>query len=108
MDLKSDTVQKILEFTVHNSRFLNRFRFTHAPDEFFFQTALEMCGADRRSAVAPSRFIDWDSGPEHPRVLRLEDLKRVEASDKPFARKCDSTTDLKLIDQLYSRLHSSP
>jgi hypothetical protein len=109
MDLKSDTVQKILEFTLHNSRFLKRFRFTHAPDEFFFQTALELCGAGRRSAVAPpSRFIDWDSGPEHPRVLRWEDLKRVEASDKLFARKCDSTIDLKLIDQLYSRLHSSP
>lgn len=104
MDLRDETVQNILQFVRQNSRFVNRFRFTHAPDEIFFQSALGNCGAPPLSVARPHRFIDWDRGPEHPRVLRLEDLERLKSSRMMFARKLDDSIDADVIDALYDRL----
>jgi len=103
MDLTAETVENLLQFVRQNPRFVNRFRFTHAPDEFFFQTAIGNCGA-RPSVARPQRFIDWDRGPEHPRVLRLEDLPRLESSKMMFARKFDDSIDTDVIDKLWARL----
>lgn len=106
MDLRSDTVEKILELVRTDSHFLRRFRFTFCPDEVFFQTAIEHCGDEAASTRAPHRFIDWHTGPEHPRVLRTADLERLEQTDALFARKCDSSIDPNLIENLYARLTS--
>jgi len=103
MDLRAETVENLLQFVRQDPRFLNRFRFTHAPDEFFFQTAIGNCGA-RPSVARPQRIIDWDRGPEHPRVLRLEDLPRLESSTMMFARKFDDSIDADVINKLYARL----
>ncbi len=104
MDLRSETVQKILEFVRTDPNFLKRFRFTFCPDEVFFQTAVENCGATALRLAPPSRFIDWDTGPEHPRVLRRGDLRRLQDSPMLFARKCDRSVDSDLIEHLYARL----
>ena len=101
MDLSAETVSTILEAVHKDSKFLKRFRFTFCPDEFFFQTAVENFGSRSTNLVDPQRYIDWETGPEHPRVLRAEDLERIRNSGMLFARKCDSTIDSKLIDDLY-------
>lgn len=108
MDLTGETVRKILQFVQHDRNFLKRFRFTFCPDEFFFQTAIEHCGPDNTLLREPRRFTDWISGPEHPRVLRSEDLERVTNSDMLFARKCDPLVDSQLIDDLYCQIEQTP
>lgn len=104
MDLTGDTVTRITQFIRNNPRFLRRFRFTFCPDEVFFQTVLAHFFTDFSKIEPPRRFIDWNSGPEKPRVLRLEDIGRLEASGMLFARKCEAEVDSHLIDILYERL----
>ena len=104
MDLTSDTVDQVLRLVRNDTEFLKRFRFTFCPDEVFFQTAIESCGRADLALESPRRYIDWKTGPEHPRVLRKEDLAMVEASDMLFARKCDTSIDPDLVERLYARL----
>lgn len=104
MDLTSDTVDQVLRLIRSDKEFLKRFRFTFCPDEVFFQTAVESCGRADLSLENPRRYIDWKTGPEHPRILRTEDLAMVEASDMLFARKCDTSVDPDFVDRLYARL----
>ncbi len=104
MDLTSDTVDQVLRLVRNDTEFLKRFRFTFCPDEVFFQTAIESCGRTSLSLESPRRYIDWKTGPEHPRVLRKEDLAMLEASDMLFARKCDTSIDPDLAERLYARL----
>lgn len=108
MDLTGDTVERILQFIKEDKSFVKRFRFTFCPDEFFFQTAIEHCGSRDTLLSEPRRFTDWISGPEHPRVLRSEDLDRVTDSDMLFARKCDPLVDSQLIDDLYRQIERTP
>lgn len=104
MDLKAATVQNLLQYVSQNPSFLRRFRFTHAPDEFFFQSAIGNCGVLPSSTARPLRYIDWERGPEHPRVIRLDDLPRLESSKMMFARKLDESIDSNVIEELYARL----
>ena len=102
MDLTRATAESTLRFIKSDRRFLRRFRFTFCPDEFVFQTAIHQHQNTSRKQAKPARFIDWDTGPEHPRVLRTEDFDRIIASGMLFARKCDSRVDTALVDQLFA------
>lgn len=104
MDLTSETVRQVLEFVQTDKRFLRRFRFTFCSDEVFFQTAIEHCGHAKAELLSPLRYIDWHTGPEHPRVIRMEEVAKLEKSGMLFARKCDTTIDSDLVDRLYARL----
>lgn len=104
MDLTSETTAQVLHLVRTDREFLKRFRFTFCPDEVFFQTAIENCGRKDLSLESPRRYIDWQTGPEHPRVIRQEDLEMVKASDMLFTRKCDASIDSDVVDQLYAHL----
>jgi hypothetical protein len=77
---------------------------THVPDESFFQTAL--LNSTRRALVAGRNwhFVDWFTGPAHPRVLDISDLPRLEASEAFFARKFDDSFDDAVLVALEERL----
>ncbi len=104
MDLTANTVNQILRLVRTDKEFLKRFRLTFCPDEVFFQTAIESCAQPGLSLENPRRYIDWKTGPEHPRILRTEDLAMVEASGMLFARKCDTSVDPDFVNRLYARL----
>ena len=66
----------------------------------FFQTAIHYLGLEGRSSSESLRYIDWASGPEHPRTLRSEDLQRLAGSGALFARKFDTSTDARVIEMV--------
>ena len=76
------------------------FRNTYVPDESFYQTLL-MNSPFRHTLINDNRrFIDWTSGPERPRILRMSDLFRLTESDALFARKVSAKKDNALIERL--------
>ncbi len=103
-DLSSRAVEAILRHVSSNPEFIKRFRWTACCDEIFFQTALALQGFEDKFQPSPLRYIDWKTGPEHPRTLRQSDLNELVHSEMLFARKFDQTVDPDIIDALYARL----
>jgi hypothetical protein len=104
MDLTGGTVKQILELVDTSPEFLTSFNHTLCPDEMFFQTATHLLGLGTCRSDGLLRYVDWTTGPEHPRTLRINDLESLLSSDALFARKLDERVDPALIDSLYARL----
>ena len=104
MDLTGKTVREILELVNMTPEFLARFRHTLIPEEMFLHTATHLLGAEICGTGGLLRYIDWTTGPEHPRTLRMDDLENLSNSNALFARKLDEKVDSELIDSLYARL----
>ena len=85
-------------------RFRAAYWASDVPDESFFQTTL--LNSERRAFMAGRNwhFVDWFTGPNYPRVLTMEDLPRLDASDAFFARKFDEQVDAAVLLALEQRL----
>lgn len=81
------------------------FRRAMHPDEMIFQTIVMSDEAIAETVHSESiHFIDWsERGAEHPRTLTIDDVPRMIASDKLFARKFDATIDGTVLDELDRR-----
>ena len=78
--------------------FRRRFRFTQNGDEIWLQTILLNSPFRDRIMNDCLRYVDWDTGPEYPRILRGPDVQPALASGKLFARKFDETVDRGAIE----------
>lgn len=66
---------------------LNNYKRVLIPDETFFQTIL-MNSKYKTEIIDKSLwYIDWDTWPEFPKILRREDYDKIMNSGKLFARK---------------------
>jgi hypothetical protein len=103
-NLSSDAVRYFCDYIGKNPKYLRQFRHSRCADEIFVQSVI--MNSPIRESVVPDdlRMIDWGSGPEFPRVWRLEDLERLlGAEDKFFARKFEPVTDAAIIKALHER-----
>jgi hypothetical protein len=79
------------------------FEHAYLPDELFFQTLLGE-SAHAASIVDDNlRYVDWSTTPA-PKILTMDDLPALLASEKLFARKFDETVDADVLDALDERL----
>lgn len=100
MDLTHDTVSFILTEVERRPDLLRRFRWTRFGDEHFIQTLLAGQQGWRRPMRPVLRYVDWESGPEFPRLLRFSDFEQLRSSDALFARKFDASVDRRVIGLL--------
>lgn len=75
-----------------------RFRYTGAPDELFFQTAL----ANSALPIVNKnlRYIHWTLGDHSPKTLTVKDYDAITQSDAFFARKFDANQDSAILNQI--------
>lgn len=101
MDLTNLCVQQILKYIDSNPQYIKSFLLTKIPEEIFFQTiVMTLSGVFIDNNV--SRFIDWTSGPEYPKIFEMIDYERIENSPALFARKFDENIDNEIIDAVYA------
>lgn len=97
-NLTHDAVDLILKSCTQN--YLKFYKNTLCADEIIIQSILlnsylrETCRNDSL------RYIDWTSGPEHPRIIRQKDLESIKNSDALFARKFDANIDNNVIQNI--------
>ena len=104
-NITHESAQYILDFVTNiDKRYLGRYRFTRAADEIFFQTILLNSRRASRCTNSSLRFIDWNAGTGSPRVLGINDLEHLTASNGLFARKFDEEVDSSIIDAIYERV----
>lgn len=100
--LTMDCAGYILDFVRANKVFDDFMRYCLIPDELYFQNIL--LNSPFCSSVVDDnlRYIDWQSGPESPRILRSDDFPKMMVSECLFARKFDMTVD----SEIYSLIRN--
>ena len=90
----------ILNYLQDHPEYCKFFSHTVIADECFFQTLI--LNSPIRDYVVNDtlRFIDWDPGSLHPRVLTDDDYDRIVTSGRLYARKFDSTKYPDIISKI--------
>lgn len=79
--------------------YIRFYRNVNCPDESFFQTLL-MNSPYKNKRADYLHYVDWSEGGNNPKVLKIEDLENLMASDKLMARKLDTEVDSRIIDEI--------
>lgn len=95
--LSDEAVRTLLAFEDESPEAFRFFARVKTPDEIFIQTVLLNSPARERVANEGIHHIEWPGG-SHPATFRREDLPRLAASGKPFARKFDTALDAEILD----------
>ena len=78
---------------------LSKLKYSSIGEEIFFQTVLMNSSLKSKIIRNNLRYIDW-SGEVRPKVLAIEDFKKIVDSDAVFCRKVDSVTSEELTSKL--------
>ncbi|GHV81412.1 hypothetical protein AGMMS49944_32030 [Spirochaetia bacterium] len=96
-------VKKIFEYLQKDKKYINRFKWTNCADEIFYQTIIHQNdGLNIEDNCL--RYVDWESGPEYPRTLRMDDYETIMKSGALFARKFDFNVDKKIMESIYEKI----
>jgi hypothetical protein len=96
-----DFVEYIFNFIKNNPPFCRRFRYTHAPEEFFFATILCNSPLKKRSINNNLRYYDWRArNGSSPAILDASDYEVLISSDRLFARKFEHPISAGLVQRL--------
>lgn len=101
----------VLEYVKENPWYLEAFKNSYCADELFIQTII--CNSPFKDNIyhlsegdndnfMSLRYIDW-SGPELPKILSVEDLKKIKRTDLLFARKFNESLNLKEYRELLKK-----
>ena len=96
-----DFVEYIFNFIKNKPAFYRRFRFTHAPEEFFFPTIL--CNSPLKERIVNNnlRYYDWRArNGSSPAILDASDHETLISSDRLFARKFEHPISAELVHKL--------
>lgn len=102
--ITSKCARYILDFLNNHPDYLPFFRFTLVPDEIFFVSIVANSDFKDRIINNNLRYIDWHSGPEHPRLLTDTDYNLMKQSGSFFARKFENFHDSNILDILEAKL----
>lgn len=102
--LTGECCKYILEYIEKNPKYLNAFKGSYCGDEMFIQTIVcnskfknRLNDIDLNDNYMALRYIDWETGPDLPKVLDESDFERIINSNKNvlFARKFSEDIDIK-------------
>lgn len=103
--LNKETVSESMKFIDKNQWFVDLFEHSICGDEVFFHTLFKHIGIsnfyhDISKKNDALRYIDWESGPDYPKVLNDDDIAKIKKSQCIFARKFGKDTDYSTFSKL--------
>lgn len=99
--LRYDAMDYLISFIDKNPGFMKSLKYCFCTDELWIQTILATFNCKIKNEQIT--YLDWGTGPEYPRTLRIEDYEKIIKSSCPFARKFDSEVDNEIIKKLLER-----
>lgn len=95
--LRRDTLQYVIDYTLHKPYLLKRLKHSFCSEEIYFQTVI-MNSQHATTVVNDSlRYIDWNTrNGNFPANLDLSDLEPIQSSTALFARKFEFPVSQKL------------
>ncbi len=104
--ITSECAAYIMQFLKQNAFFEDYYRNCFVPDEMFFQTIILNSNFSPYVVNDNLRYIDWDKGPQYPRVLTSDDLTSIISSDSLWARKFIDFQQCGILSKLERQLFS--
>ena len=96
-------VKKIFNYLGNDRKYIKRYLWTSCADEIFYQTIIaKLDGLNIENNYL--RYIDWENGPEYPKILREEDYEKIIDSKALFGRKFDENVDKNIIEKIYNKI----
>lgn len=102
--ISSNLRDYILDYLKKNPNYIKSFEHSYCSDEIFFQTIV--CNSKYKKALywrnenndnlMALRYIDWNSGPDFPKLLNETDFEKIKKTDCIFARKFYKNLNLKM------------
>jgi hypothetical protein len=103
--LTRQAAEYIVNFMDNNRKARRYAKFTHASDEFWFQTLLMNSPLKDKVINQPLWYIDWGGVSKHPRILTVLDFPTFIGSKLFFGRKFDIYVDESVLDMLDNHLN---
>jgi len=100
-----NAVRYVLDFLNEHPDYLKYHKYSHIPDEMFFQSILLNSTLAGDIIATDLRYSDWKKPNMHlPAILKSEDFREILESDQLFARKFDTQIDQKILDIIDSSI----
>ncbi|MBD8349698.1 beta-1,6-N-acetylglucosaminyltransferase [Dysgonomonas sp. HGC4] len=103
--LRYDAMEYLLNFIDKNPKYLKTFKYSYCADELWLQTILGT--SDCKTKNEHITYLDWFTGPEYPRTLRIDDYDAIINSPHFFARKFDIDVDKEVVRKILDRRNST-
>jgi hypothetical protein len=98
--LTGDCVRWLHENCRPGNRLYDFYKYTFCSDEMLFHTMLLNSKWKESITNNNLRYINWNMGPEYPKIWRSEDFECLVTSNKLFARKFDETVDKDILNKI--------
>ena len=91
--LSRKTLSYVIDYTLNKPNFFNKLKYSHCPEEIYFQTIILNSKYAKNVVNKNLRFIDWSKGGSSPAYLSINHLNDIIKSDNLFARKIHSKSN---------------
>lgn len=90
--MSNRAVKYTIDYLDKNPWYYGSFVKSYCCDEVFFHSLIKTWSdvvffESKKLKSNSLRYIDWETGPEYPRILTVDDVDKVKASGCFFARK---------------------
>lgn len=102
MSITGECMDYILKYTNTSSEYVRFFGHTLCGDEIFFHSIILNSRFKDYVSCDIKRYTDWDTGPDYPRTLTIEDAERIadRANECFWGRKFDQDIDNSIVQQI--------
>ncbi|WP_339315688.1 beta-1,6-N-acetylglucosaminyltransferase [Paenibacillus sp. FSL R10-2734] len=102
MSITGECMEYIMDFIAASPEYVQFFKNTLCGDEIFFHTIILNSAFKNNVRNEIKRYTDWETGPEYPRTLTVEDYDRITSTGTEcfWGRKFDLDIDRIIIHDL--------
>ena len=102
--LSYEAIEYIILKIDKNPKILSYFKRVILPEEIFFQTILLNSPLKNTTVNNNLRYIPWEKGTPHPKILKVSDFNEIINQDNFFARKFDLDIDSEIIQLISEKI----
>tara|TARA_Y100000815_G_C13301769_1_gene484877 strand:+ start:99 stop:992 length:894 start_codon:yes stop_codon:yes gene_type:complete len=97
MIISKELTNCIVQTSIKNTKFLNNFKYSLAPDEIYFQTLVNNFVHNLEIENTATHLVKFNSHKPHPEYLKVNDLQEANLDEFIFARKFDKNKNEETI-----------
>ncbi|WP_405292904.1 beta-1,6-N-acetylglucosaminyltransferase [Algibacter sp. Ld11] len=104
INISHEALQYVFNFLNENPSYMKKLKYSRATDEVWIQSILMNSPLRDNIILDDLRYTDWESGPEYPKTLTIQDYQKIIESNALFARKVKKENDNVLIEKIFKKI----